>query len=109
MPWRLARAHVDVVAVEGDVELAQRDLGAGELADQAPQPLGEGHAARVDADERDAREVGIAFRDLVRDARQRPLDRLDVEDSLGLRGLRAQSALRVELTLGLLSGLSGPS
>ena len=39
MARRLARAHVDVVAVEGDVELAERDLGALELGDPAAQPL----------------------------------------------------------------------
>jgi hypothetical protein len=108
MPGRLARADVNVVPVEGDVELPQRDLGAGELADPAPQPLGEGHAARVDADEPDPREVGVALGDLVRDARQGPVDRLTVEDSLRCRGLRAQSALRAGFTLRLLLGLSGP-
>jgi hypothetical protein len=36
MPGRLTRAHVDVVAVEGDVELAERDLFGGELRDPAP-------------------------------------------------------------------------
>jgi hypothetical protein len=45
----------------------------------------------------------------VRDSRQRALDRLGIEDSLGFRGLRAQGALRALLTFGLLSGLSGPS
>ena len=54
MPGRLARAHVDVVAVEGDVELAERDLGALELADPAAQALRERDAAGVDANEGDA-------------------------------------------------------
>src|SRR5205814_6650351 len=61
---RLAAADVHVVAVEGDVELPERDLGAAELRDAAAQALGERHAARVDADERDATEVGVAFGDL---------------------------------------------
>jgi hypothetical protein len=106
---RLARANVDVVAVEGDVELAEGDLGAAQLGDPAAQPLSDGYAAGVDADERDLLELGIALDDLVRDPRQRALDRLGIEDSLGFRGLRAQGALRVLLTLRLLSGLTGPS
>jgi hypothetical protein len=89
---------VDVVAVEGDVELAERDLGAGQLLDAAAQALGERDAARVDADEGDALEIGVPLDDLVRDPRQRSLDRLGIEDSLGFRGLRAQSALRALLT-----------
>jgi hypothetical protein len=54
MPGRLARAHVDVVAMEGDVELAERDLGALELADPAAEPLRERDAASMDANEGDA-------------------------------------------------------
>ncbi len=50
---RLAAADVDVVAVEGDVELAEVELQVGALGDQAAQPMGERHAARVDPDERD--------------------------------------------------------
>jgi hypothetical protein len=95
---RLARADVDVVAVEGDVELAEGDLRVGELGDAPPEPLGNRDAAGVDADEGDALELGIALDDLVCDPCQRALDRLGIENGLGLRGLRAQSALRVLLT-----------
>jgi hypothetical protein len=52
----------------------------------------------VDPDQRDALEVGVALDDLVRDPRERALDRLGIEDSLGFGGLRAQSALRALLT-----------
>ena len=76
---RLAAAHLDVVAVEGDVDGAERDLGAGELLDQPPQPLGEGDAARVDADERDLVEPLVALDDLVGDAVKGALERLCVE------------------------------
>jgi hypothetical protein len=82
MPGRLAPANVDVVAMEGDVELAERDLGAGELADPPAQPLRERHAAGVDADQRDPRQIGVALDDLVRDPDERPLDRLGIEDGL---------------------------
>jgi hypothetical protein len=96
---RLAGPDVDVVAVEGDVELAERDLRAGELGDPAAQALGERDAARVDADEGDALELGVALDDLVRDARQRALDVIGIEDSLGFGGLRAaQGTLRALLT-----------
>jgi hypothetical protein len=82
MPGRLAAAHVHVVAVKGDVELSERDLGFGELCDAPAQPLGERRPARVDADERDTREVGVSLDDLVRDPRQRPADRVGVKDGL---------------------------
>jgi len=75
--------------------LPERHLGVRELADPAAQPLGERHAAGVDADERDLREVGVALDDLVRDPRQRLGDRLGIEDSRGCRGVRAQGAFRV--------------
>jgi hypothetical protein len=89
---------VDVVAVEGDVELSERDLGPRELGDPPSQPLRERDAARVDPDERDSLEVRVALDDLVRDPRERALDRLGVEDGLRWRGLRAQGALRALLT-----------
>ena len=72
MPGRLAAAHVHVVAVEGDVELAERELLAGALGDQPAQALRERHAALVDADERDLVEVVVPLDDLVRDPRERP-------------------------------------
>jgi hypothetical protein len=84
--------------VERDVQLPERDLGAGQLLDAVAQPLGQRHAARVDADKGDALELGIALDDLVRDPRQRALDRLGIEDSVRFGGLRAQSALRALLT-----------
>jgi len=99
---RLTGANVDVVAVKGDVELAERDLGAAQLGDAAAQPLRERDASGVNADQGDALEIRVPLDDLVRDPRQRALDRLGIEDSLGFGGLRAQSALRVQLrTAGL--------
>ena len=61
------RADVDVVAVEGDVDRAELDLEAGELVDQAAEPVGERHSARVDADEGDRVELRVPLDDLVRD------------------------------------------
>jgi hypothetical protein len=89
---------VDVVAVEGDVQLAERDLRAAQLLDPAPQSLSERHAARVDPDQGDLGEVGVALDDLVRDARDRLRDRLGIEDGRRCRGVRAQGAFRACLT-----------
>jgi hypothetical protein len=98
VPGRLASAHVHVVAVEGDVELAEGDLRAAQLLDALPQPLRKRDAARVDADERDAREVGVPLDDLVCDARQRARDRFGIEKDFRCRGLRRYGALRANLT-----------
>jgi hypothetical protein len=83
---------VDVVAMEGDVELAEGDLRAAQLLDAAAQPLGQRDATRVDADERDPGQVGVPLDDLMRDPRQRLADRLGVEDRRSRRGVRAQGA-----------------
>jgi hypothetical protein len=89
---------VHVVAVEGDVELAERDLRAAQLLDPYAQPLRERYAARVDADERDPRKVGVPLDDLVSDPRQRLGDRVGVEDGTCCRGLRGYAVLRAVLT-----------
>ena len=51
---RAAVADVDVVAVERDVERADRQRDAASLLDEPAQPRGERCAARLDPDERDA-------------------------------------------------------
>jgi hypothetical protein len=86
---------VDVVAMEGDVELAESDLGARELGDSPPQALRERHAAGVNADQRDPAEVRVALDDLVRDPRQRLGDRLGIEDGRCCRGVGGYVAVRV--------------
>ena len=50
---RLAAADGDVVAVEGDVDGAERGLDAGALLDQAREPPRERDAAGLDPDERE--------------------------------------------------------
>jgi hypothetical protein len=52
------------------------------------------HAARVDADERDAVELGVALDDLVRDPRQRAVDRVGVEEDPLLGGHRGAQGAR---------------
>src|SRR6266550_3038001 len=74
----VATAHLDVVAVERDVDRAEIGRSAGSLLDQSSQAVRERHAARLDADERDAGEIGIRLDDLVRDPRQRPPERVGI-------------------------------
>ena len=98
MPGRLAAADVDVVAVEGDVELPERDLRAGELFDALAQPLRQRDTARVDADECNAPEAGVPLDDLVRDPGQRLRDRVGVEQRARGRGLGGYWPLRACFT-----------
>src|SRR4051812_19217015 len=49
---RLAGANLDVVSVEGDVELAERELDTCALFDQPAETLRQRDTAAVDADER---------------------------------------------------------
>src|SRR5258708_37670012 len=77
---RLAAPHVHVVAMKGDVELAEGELFATALLDQVPQTVCDGHAARVDPDERHGLEVVVALDDLVRDPGQGAPDRFLVQE-----------------------------
>jgi hypothetical protein len=72
----------DVVAVEGDVDVPQRDLVAGELADECVQAARDDRAARVDADQRQALGPGVLLDDLVRDPHQRAAQVVAVEHDL---------------------------
>src|SRR6266511_3774745 len=86
----------DVVPVEGNVERPERKLDAGALGDQPAEPLRDRDTARVDPDERGSLDLGIALDDLVRDANERALDRLRVENDLrGRQAGRGQGAARV--------------
>src|SRR6202007_3070253 len=81
---RAAGAHVDVVAMERDVELPELELDAGALLDEPAEPVRDRDAARVDADERDRVELVVPLDDLVRDAGERPAELLLVQqDSMG--------------------------
>ena len=68
---RGGRLGADVVAVEGDVEVADRQLGAGQLAEEGVQAAGQDGAAGVDADDRQALGIGVLLGDLVGDPPQR--------------------------------------
>ncbi len=60
----------DVVAVEGDVEVADRRLGAGQLGQERVQAAGENGAAGVDADDRETLGIGVLLGDLMGDPSQ---------------------------------------
>ena len=94
-------AAVEVVAVEGDVEVAERHLGAGQLADQGVQAAAEDGAAGVDPDQGDglraARTRGSSRRSRARSARACGVDRRG-------RG----RPVRVGFACAPLPGLSGP-
>ena len=55
-------------------------LDAAALGDEPAQPLRERHAAGVDPDEREASEVVVPLDQLVREARERPRQRVRVEN-----------------------------
>ena len=63
-----APAHVEVVAVERDVERAHRTARCRRWRRSWRQPLGEGHPARADADEGQVLGAAVALEDLVGDA-----------------------------------------
>ena len=79
-PERRDGPQPDVVAVEGDVEHADRGLDVLERGDRGRDPAGEGDAAGVEADEDDVVGAVVALDDLVRDPGQRPAEVGGVED-----------------------------
>ena len=69
--WAAGRLGADVVAVEGDVDVADRQLGRGQLAEEGVEAAGEDRAAGVDADDREVRGLGVLLGDLMGDPPQR--------------------------------------
>ena len=65
---RLLGDQREVVAVERDVERADREADALMLRDRVGEPMGERDAAALDADEREALGAGVLLDDLVADA-----------------------------------------
>ena len=104
---RLLLAGDGVVAVEGDVDRAERDLLPAPLLDQRREPLGERDAARVDADEGELGQVVVALDDLVRDARERAAEALGVQQSLRRRAVGDVRAHSVSPFRPLWTGLKG--
>jgi hypothetical protein len=78
---RRVGTQAEVVAVKGDVERAERELGVEDLLEEGRQPPRERYAATVDPNDRDAT-LGrrVALGDLVRDPPQRSRDVVPLED-----------------------------
>ena len=93
----LAAAGAGVVAMEGDVDRAERDLLPAPLLDQGGQPLGERDAARMDSDERERAQVVVSLDDLVRDARERARKRLCVQQRFRGRPLAIGTCVLIPL------------
>src|SRR5262249_44653677 len=89
---RLAPADVDVVAVERDVELAERDLAAGEVRNPPTQTLGARDAAGMDPDESDPAARGIALDDPVGEPGEPALDVGPIEQNGLARGVHSAHA-----------------
>ena len=97
MPGSGPTPNLDVIAVEGDVDRAEIGRCAGALFDQPSQTVRERYTARLDAHERNAAEIGICLDDLVRDPRERPAERISIEQDGSRRGLQcAHGAGRVD-------------
>ena len=115
MARRTTSADLDVVAIEGDVDGAEVRSRAGPLLDQPSQTMRERDAARLDADERDSRQIGIRLDDLVRDSRQRPAQSVGIEENPPRRSLHGThrvgsvGGLRAGSFMRLLPGLTGPA
>src|SRR5262249_24912431 len=94
---RVLHAPVEVVAVERDVDDAERHgLAAIDLAQDAAEPLRDVHAARPDADERQIAGAVAALDHFVRDADDGAPDRLRVHDES--RAIRGHDGTRVKKT-----------
>src|SRR5439155_772772 len=72
-------ADAEVVAVERDIEGADRHRGAVDLGDLGREPVGERDAARAEADEGELGGATVLLEDLVGDAGESPVERRLVE------------------------------
>ncbi len=81
MHGRVDRARRDVVAVERDVDVPERDVLVEQVADELVQAGGEMRAAAVDAHEGDGA-AAVLLDHLMRDAHERTADVVLVENDL---------------------------
>jgi hypothetical protein len=79
---RLVVAAADVVAVEGDVDVAVRQAGVEQVLDERVDAPAEHRAAAVDPDDREPLGLRVLLHDLVRDPYERAPDVVLVEDDL---------------------------
>jgi hypothetical protein len=76
---------VEVIPVHRDIELAERSGVVPDAGKDLAEQLRERHAAALDADEHDFAAGFIALGDFVRDAGERALDCLGIQDDVGIR------------------------
>lgn len=99
-----ASADQGVVPVEGDVDRPEPDLDTAALGDERLEPPRERDASRVDPDQSDVTQVDVPLDHLVSEPRNRPRQRVFVED---LARTRAHGGVVVHDVL--LPGLTGPA
>ena len=84
----------EVVAVEADIQTAEGNLDAFDIADLVDETAGDKIAPRNDADKRKILAPAVPFENLMRDSRERTVDgRLVHDDGLG-HGMSHLSPLR---------------
>src|SRR5204863_5480533 len=74
-----------IVAIERDIERAERQVDAFVTADRFLEPRGDEITARANADERESGKIAIPFDDLMRDPSDRSADVIGREDDRQLR------------------------
>ena len=107
-------AKADVVAVESHVERPHGHVGAVDVLQDPRQPVGDGDASRLEADDHHVVETVVALDDLVGDAHDRPPEIVGVHDlcpgnkNAPERGRRRSFAFSHCACL-LRAGLTGPA
>src|SRR5205085_962437 len=74
------RAQADVVAIERHVERPHRHVGAVDVLQDSGQPVGDGDASGLEADDHHVVETVVALDDLVGDTHDRPPQVVGVHD-----------------------------
>ena len=95
LAWDLRRERGEVIAVEADIQAAERQTHPLDLLDLLDELLGKQVAACHDAHEREVLATFVPLEDLVRDARNGAVDGgLVHDDRLRLRAHRTPSSYR---------------
>ena len=97
-------AALEIVAIEADIQVSERDLGIEQLFQLILQSMSEKGAATMDTDDRNTPLAGVALGDLVSDAHQRSLDVPLVEDDLLVGSLHASFLASRDRVKGAISG-----
>lgn len=98
----------EVVAVEADVEEADRGAGTGDLVEVFGEAAGEGDTAGLDPYEDDTGVIPGAFDYLVGNPTQGAVDVVGAEDAGAFHGVAAPTPGSMSRIVSLLPGLTGP-